>query len=125
VHGFARLWDAHSIANQVPRLFEGTLPDLNMGTNGGQSCGPILSDVLDAAASSQTKFSHVFNGRFKGGYITRHYGNPGARIEAVQLELSQSTYMNPSPGFSYREGLAAQVQPLLSSFIQVMASTDA
>jgi N-formylglutamate amidohydrolase len=74
-------------------LFEGTLPDLNFGTNDGRACAPALAERVFAAAAG--RFSRVLNGRFKGGYITRHYGRPADRIDAVQLELSWSTYMDP------------------------------
>lgn len=92
-HGFALLWDAHSIASEVPMLFPGVLTDLNVGTNSGYSCGASCeSAVVHAAKASD--YSSVLNGRFKGGFITRNYGNPEKDIHAVQLELSQRCYMN-------------------------------
>jgi N-formylglutamate deformylase len=91
--GHARLLDAHSIAPRLPRLFGGTLPDLNFGTHDGRACTPALAARVFAAAEG--RFSRVMNGRFKGGYITRHYGRPADGIDAVQLELSWSTYMDP------------------------------
>ena len=92
-HGYALLWDAHSIPSVVPRLFEGELPELNIGTNDGSSCAATRqSNVVEAARSGP--FSVVVNGRFKGGYITRHYGDPGAGIHAVQLEIAQRAYMD-------------------------------
>jgi N-formylglutamate amidohydrolase len=96
LHGHARLLDAHSIRTRVPRLFDGALPDLNFGTNAGAACSPPLAArVIESAANRG--FSHVLDGRFKGGYITRHYGRPDAGVDAVQLELAQSTYMNEPP----------------------------
>ncbi|WP_067220561.1 N-formylglutamate deformylase [Marinomonas gallaica] len=90
--GYAILFDAHSIAAQVPMLFEGTLPDFNWGTNQGASCDQALLDaVLDTI---DPNYSVVSNGRFKGGYITRHFGQPEQGIHAIQLELSQATYLN-------------------------------
>lgn len=92
-HGYALLWDAHSIESRVPRLFDGELPALNIGTYGGRSCaGSLESAVVDAAASSA--YSNVLNGRFQGGFITRHYGKPGERVHAVQLEIAQRVYMD-------------------------------
>jgi N-formylglutamate amidohydrolase len=92
-HGFALLWDAHSIASEVPTLFAGVLTDLNIGTNGGISCGePHQLSVMRVAEASD--YSSVLNGRFKGGYITRQYGNPSTGIHAIQLELSQRCYMD-------------------------------
>jgi N-formylglutamate deformylase len=92
-HGRCVLWDAHSIHSTVPGLFDGRLPDLNVGTVNGHSCTPGLSDRIVAALSAQKQFTFVIDGRFKGGYITRHYGDPGRRIEAVQLEIAQGAYL--------------------------------
>ena len=92
-HGYAVIWDAHSIASEVPRLFEGELPVLNVGTFGGRSCArPIESAVFEIAAGSP--YSAVLNGRFQGGFITRQYGDVANRVHAVQLEIAQRAYMN-------------------------------
>ncbi|MDJ0793619.1 MAG: N-formylglutamate deformylase [Woeseiaceae bacterium] len=92
-HGYALLWDAHSIPSRVPRLFDGELPALNIGTNGGASCDSALEEAVNAVAEASA-FSSVLNGRFRGGYITRHYGDPDNGIHAVQLEISQRVYMD-------------------------------
>lgn len=92
-HGHAVLWDAHSIRGRVPRLFEGRLPDLNLGTNGGRSCAPSLRDAA-AAVLAAAPFTHVVDGRFKGGHITRHYGQPDAGVHAVQLEMAWHAYLD-------------------------------
>jgi len=91
-HGYALLWDAHSIPSVVPRLFDGELPELNLGSNGGASCGKSIEDAVTADALS-SPFDAVLNGRFKGGYITRHYGDPDNDIHALQLEIAQRAYM--------------------------------
>ena len=92
-HGYALLWDAHSIESRVPRLFAGKLPALNIGTFEGRSCDAALAAaVVDVAASSQ--YSSVLNGRFQGGFITRHYGDPERHVHAVQLEIAQRVYMD-------------------------------
>ena len=91
--GYAILFDAHSIAAQVPMLFEGTLPDFNFGNNDGAACDPKLLKSLDEIIA-ETDYSHVANGRFKGGYITRSFGQPAQGIHAIQLELSQTTYLD-------------------------------
>ncbi len=92
-HGRALLWDAHSIASEVPRLFPGVLTDINIGTNGGMSCGVAVEESVMNAVRD-TKYSSVLNGRFQGGYITRNYGRPKQNIHAIQLELSQRCYMD-------------------------------
>lgn len=91
--GYAVLWDAHSIRSSLPLLFEGELPVLNIGTNDGKSCPPEVEEAV-ARAAAGSPYSHVTNGRFRGGYITRHYGDPAAGTYAVQLELAQHAYMN-------------------------------
>jgi N-formylglutamate deformylase len=117
LHGAVLLWDAHSIASTLPRLFEGQLPDLNLGTHSGQSCAAALIDDV-AAVASASAFSRVVNGRFKGGYITRHYGQPAQNIHAIQLEMTQALYMDEAAPFSYLEHRAAAVQPVLQAMLQ-------
>ncbi|MDT8318926.1 MAG: N-formylglutamate deformylase [Xanthomonadales bacterium] len=94
LHGRVLLWDAHSIRSRVPRLFDGILPDLNFGTGGGPSCAAALTTAIVDRARAFNQFNTVLNGRFKGGYITRQYGEPGAGIDAIQLEIAQSAYMD-------------------------------
>lgn len=114
-HGCAVLLEAHSILSEVPRFFEGKLPDFNLGTADGNSCSAELAQRL--VALDVAPYSKVINGRFKGGYITRAYGNPAQQIEAVQLELSQATYMQ-EPTDQYAEQKAAQVKPKLQQLVQ-------
>ncbi len=92
--GFCLLIDAHSIDDQVPRFFSGALPDINVGTFSGLSCDAHIERLLTDQLSAQNKFSYVINGRFKGGYITRHYGQPTHRIHAIQLEHAKSAYLD-------------------------------
>jgi N-formylglutamate deformylase len=121
-HGYALLWDAHSILSVVPRFFAGKLPDFNLGTADGRSCRPGLGDALLEKISGYTK---VLNGRFKGGYITRTYGDPPNKVHAVQLELSEAVYMEEEPPFRFREQMAAKARPqlkaLLKTFMQGFA----
>lgn len=119
-HGRALLWDAHSIASVVPRLFDGELPELNIGTNGGLSCAALMTQRV-AAAADASPYSYVVNGRFKGGYITRHYGDPESGVHAMQLEIAQRVYLNEaSTIFDARKAsrLRDTLRPMLEAFIE-------
>ncbi|HBK55211.1 MAG TPA: N-formylglutamate deformylase [Xanthomonadales bacterium] len=118
LHGRVVLWEGHSIRSECPLLFEGRLPDLNLGCVDGRSCSPALRERLAAVLAGQDRFSHVIDGRFKGGYITRHYGQPQRSVEAVQLEIAQCAYMDEAT-FEYREDLAERVRPILLRLFEV------
>lgn len=117
-HGVAVLWDAHSIRSVLPRFFEGKLPDLNLGTGDGTSCDAALADELLAIAKTAPGHTSVLNGRFKGGHITRHYGEPARNIHAVQLEMTQCSYMQEALPFDYLPEVAARVQPTLRRMVE-------
>ena len=87
-HGRVVLWEGHSIKGELPFLFDGRLPDLNLGTANGASCSAALQSRLEAVLSAQDEYDFVANGCFKGGHITRHYGDVVHGVEAVQLEIS-------------------------------------
>jgi N-formylglutamate deformylase len=114
-HGYALLWDAHSIFSEVPRFFSGKLPALNLGTADGRSCGSGIGEGLMQKVSG---YGAVLNGRFKGGYITRTYGDPAAGVHAVQLELSEATYMDESPPFRFNDSLARSLRPQLRVLLE-------
>ncbi|MBV4531792.1 N-formylglutamate deformylase [Pseudomonas sp. SWRI107] len=118
--GYALLWDAHSIRSQIAHLFDGKLPDFNLGTFNGASCDPELAQRLKGVCAGFPAYTHVLNGRFKGGHITRHYGAPANHIHAVQLELAQSTYMNEVEPFAYREDLAQPTQVVLRGLLETL-----
>jgi N-formylglutamate deformylase len=119
-HGHVVLFDAHSIRSVVPWLFEGTLPGLNLGTAAGHSCAPGLRAALTQVLQVQTTFDHVVDGRWKGGHITRHYGQPGLGVHAVQLEMCMRCYMAEEAPFGFDPGRAAIVQPVLRALVQTM-----
>lgn len=114
--GHAMLFDAHSIRGEIPFLFDGRLPDLNLGTFNGQSCAPELAQQLISMCEA-SDYSAVLNGRFKGGFITRQYGQPEKNVHAVQLEMAQAIYMEEQPPFAYDAVKAAKLQPLLQQLL--------
>ena len=124
-HGVAVLWDAHSIASVLPRFFEGRLADLNLGTADGRSCAPTVQAAAEGVLRAQREFTHATNGRFKGGYITRHYGRPAGGVHALQMEMCHATYMDEPAPFAYRPELAARVQPLLRRMLDAAVKAAA
>jgi len=120
-HGFALLWDAHSIPSVVPRLFDGELPELNLGSNSGESCQQSIAEAV-AAVASASSHSTAINGRFKGGYITRHYGDPENGIHALQLEIAQRAYMDEQTA-TFDSIKATALQDTLREMLSTFAAT--
>lgn len=118
--GYALLWDGHSIRSEIPWLFDGKLPDLNLGTASGTSCADSLLGLLANELQRTPQFTHAVDGRFKGGYITRNYGRPADNIHAVQMEMCQSLYMQESLPFDYLNDKAVQVQALLQRLLEIV-----
>lgn len=117
LHGHVLLWEGHSIRSELPWLFQGRLPDLNLGTADGRSCSPAVEQRIVGACAGQGTYSWILNGRFKGGYITRHYADPEGGVDAVQLELAQCTYMDEA-STAWDGERAARLQPVLASLIE-------
>lgn len=120
--GYALLYDAHSIGSRVPRFFDGELASFNIGTGGGTSASQRLAERLTAICQGADGYRTVCDGRFKGGFITRRYGAPDDHIHAVQMELSQKTYMNEKPPYDYDDARAAKVRPILRAVLDAMLS---
>lgn len=120
LHGIAVLYDCHSIQSHKPYLFEGTLPDFNIGTNEGQTCAPALQKAVTQICSEAGNYTHVVNGRFKGGWTTRHYGKPEDSVHAIQMELAQSTYMDETAPWDYRPAKAARIRPYLQTILKTL-----
>lgn len=118
--GVAVLFDAHSIRSRVPRFFDGQIQDFSLGTAEGSSASPALVGRVMNVLTATGRFSSVQNGRFKGGFITRRYGNPADNIHSIQLELSQLTYMDEEAPFSFREESARQVRPTLERLLSLV-----
>ncbi len=120
-HGHAVLFDGHSIKGELPWLFEGSLPDLNLGTAGGASCAPSLREALGRVLAGQDRYSQVVDGRFKGGHITRHYGQPSSGVHAVQLEMAWRCYMDDAaPPYAIDPRRQAAVTPVLRDLIKAL-----
>jgi len=117
-HGHVVLWDGHSIQSTLPWLFEGRLPDLNLGTASGTSCAASLRERLTGVLEAQAEFSHVTDGRFKGGYITREYGRPDAGVHAVQLEMCWSCYMEEASPYELHAERSGRLAPLLRRLLE-------
>lgn len=116
-HGHVLLWEGHSIRSRCPMFFEGRLPDYNVGTADGHSCAPgVQAAIADILAGHGA--THVINGRFKGGYITRHYGQPTHGIHAVQMEMAQSSYLDEREPERFQPALAREAQMLLRALLQ-------
>lgn len=124
-HGVAVLYDCHSIRSHIPFLFPGTLPDFNIGTNSGASCAPAIEAATHEVAAA-TGRPTVLNGRFKGGWTTRHYGQPGMGVHAIQMELAQSTHLaTESPPFAYDPAKADALRVTLGAILTKLAALAA
>jgi len=124
-HGHCVLWDCHSIKSVVPRLFPGTLPTLNLGTNSGASCAPEVEGAAITAMAGQP-FTQIANGRFKGGWITRHYGRPASQIHALQMEIALSAYLaDEAAPWSFDVAKAALLQDALAAIIEAALAAAA
>jgi formiminoglutamase len=120
-HGVAILYDCHSIRSVIPFLFDGTLPDFNVGTNGGATCAPAVEASVMHLCRAATGYSYVLNGRFKGGWTTRHYGRPEAGVHAVQMEVAQSTYMAEAPPWTLVPDRAERLRAHLQTILETLA----
>ncbi len=120
-HGVAILYDCHSIRSHIPFLFDGTLPDFNTGTNDGTTCAPQLEAAVAAICTQAKGYTSVLNGRFKGGWTTRHYGQPARGIHAIQMELAQSTHLSTeAPPFAYDAAKANQLRGHLRAILETL-----
>jgi len=119
-HGRVVLFDGHSIKSELPWLFDGKLPDLNLGTAAGTSCAGSLRDALSRVLAAQAQYTHVVDGRFKGGHITRQYGNPDAGVHAVQLEMCWSCYMAEQPPYQIDAQRSTRLLPILHALVHTM-----
>ncbi|MEM9474026.1 MAG: N-formylglutamate deformylase [Pseudomonadota bacterium] len=120
IHGFAILYDCHSIRSEIPFLFEGRLPDFNVGTNIGTTCAPSIEAAVFDICQHAAGYSSVLNGRFKGGWTTRHHGRPSEGLHAIQMELAQSTYMHEAPPWTYHPARADALRAHLKTILETL-----
>lgn len=120
LHGTAIIYDCHSIRSRIPFLFEGLLPDFNVGTDGGVTCDPAVEASVMAGVRASGR-THVLNGRFRGGWTTRHYGQPSAGMHAIQMELAQSTHLRTeAPPFAFDPAKAAVLRGALGAILHAL-----
>lgn len=119
-HGLAILYDCHSIRSRIPFLFDATLPDFNIGTHDGAACSLEIEQAVRDICGRAQGFTSVVNGRFKGGWTTRHYGRPAAGIHVIQMELAQKTYMDEAAPWTYRSDRAARLRPHLRTILETL-----
>ena len=122
-HGYAILYDCHSIRSLVPYLFEGKLPDFNIGSNSGNSCDPRVESAVHQQCMAVDEYSTVLNGRFKGGWTTRHYGQPQQGYHAIQMELAQCNYMHEQPPWDYEDVRADKLRVVLRGILANLAAS--
>ena len=122
LHGTAILYDCHSIRSVVPHLFDGVLPDFNIGTNLGATCAPEIEAAVTRICEGAGGYTSTVNGRFKGGWTTRHYGRPETGIHAIQMELAQSTHLaDENKGWAYAPDKADRLRPHLRTILETLA----
>lgn len=126
IHGVAILYDCHSIRSHIPFLFDGKLPDFNVGTDLGSTCAKAVEQAVTDIAAQAQGYDFVLNGRFKGGWTTRHYGKPEQNVHAIQMELAQSTHLqSETVPFAYDAQKAKKLRPYLQEILQRLAETAA
>lgn len=124
MHGFVILYDCHSTRSHIPHLFDGKLPDFNIGTFEGKSCSDIVYHTVNNQCALAMDYTHVLNGRFKGGWTTRNYGDPENDVHAIQMELAQSTYMDEDETWTYLHKVADQIRPVLRALLKTLSELD-
>ncbi|WP_050603852.1 N-formylglutamate deformylase [Ruegeria sp. 6PALISEP08] len=123
LHGFAILYDCHSIRSHIPFLFDGVLPDFNIGTNLGATCDARVEKAVLDICETAAGYSTVLNGRFKGGWTTRHYGRPADGLHAIQMELAQSTYLSAETApWTFDTGKADRLRSYLKTILDSLAA---
>jgi formiminoglutamase len=120
-HGVAILYDCHSIRSVIPFLFDGRLPDLNVGTDNGRTCAPEVEAAVNETCSAAVGYTHVLNGRFKGGWTTRHYGRPSEGVHAIQMEIAQINYMDEAPPWRWADDRAERLRGTLRTILERLA----
>lgn len=122
IHGFAILYDCHSIRSHIPFLFEGVLPDYNIGTDRGATCDVRIEACVAEICAQADGYTSVLNGRFKGGWTTRHYGRPNEGLHAIQMELAQRAYMLERAPWTYETESAERLRIHLKIILETLSN---
>ncbi len=117
-HGVAILYDCHSIRSNIPHLFEGPLPVFNIGTDNGKTCHSSIETMTQDICTNASDFDTILNGRFRGGWTTRHYAQPPNGVHVIQMELAQRAYMDEVTPWNYRPDLAGKLRPVLATILE-------
>lgn len=126
IHGVAVVYDCHSIRSLIPFLFEGTLPDFNVGTDMGRTCAREIETATFEACAKAEGYTSILNGRFKGGWTVRHYGRPDTGVHAIQMELAQISHLaSEASPFAYDEDKAARLRVHLKDILHRIAALAA
>lgn len=123
-HGFVILYDCHSIRSEIPFLFDGRLPDFNIGTNDGTTCAPVLTELVERHCTAAMGYTTVTNGRFRGGWTTRHYGRPESGYHAIQMELAQISYMHEAPPWTWDIDRSTRLRSVLGPMLRDIAALN-
>ncbi|MDP9591768.1 UNVERIFIED_ORG: formiminoglutamase [Shinella zoogloeoides] len=126
IHGVAIVYDCHSIRSRIPFLFEGRLPDFNVGTDMGRTCARAIETATYEVCAKADGYTSILNGRFKGGWTVRHYGRPETGVHAIQMELAQISHLaSEAPPFAYDEDKAARLRVHLKDILHRIAALAA
>ncbi|WP_440982742.1 N-formylglutamate deformylase [Shinella sumterensis] len=126
IHGVAVVYDCHSIRSLIPFLFEGRLPDFNVGTDMGRTCASAIETATYEVCAKADGYTSILNGRFKGGWTVRHYGRPDTGVHAIQMELAQISHLaSEAPPFAYDEDKAARLRVHLKDILHRIAALAA
>ena len=94
--GYAILFDFHSMPHSCINYSskrKSFIPQVVLGDCFGASCeGELSEKVFNLFCAAG--FRVEMNNPFSGGFITKNYGVPKENVQAIQVEIDRSLYMN-------------------------------